>query len=129
MAFTNFSTNDEAPLSKTFNDNLNTNFQNPVTDSTNVEVGTSIVVPIDKAIVEVTTGGAATGTLANGVEGQHLWIVLVADGGNLVLTPANGGGYTTITFSDAGDSVHLLYTNSNWYIVGQGGLGTGPLSA
>jgi hypothetical protein len=68
-------------------------------------------------------------TLADGTEGQHLFVILVTDGGNATLTPSNAGGWTTITFADAGDSAHLLFTNGNWYLVGQGGLTTGPLTA
>ena len=86
-------------------------------------------IPITGSIAEWTTTGAQAGTLADGAEGQHIFIILVSDGGVGTLTPSNAGGYTTIAFSDAGDSVHLLFTNGNWYIVGQGGLTTGPLSA
>ena len=86
-------------------------------------------IPITGSIAEWTTTGTNAGTLADGVEGQHIFIILVTDGGVGTLTPSNAGGYTTIAFSDAGDSVHLLFTNGNWYIVGQGGLTTGPLSA
>ena len=86
-------------------------------------------IPITGSIAEWTTTSTDAGTLADGVEGQHIFIILVADGGVGTLTPSNAGGYTTIAFSDPGDSVHLLFTNGNWYIVGQGGLTTGPLSA
>ena len=86
-------------------------------------------IPITGSIAEWTTTSTDAGTLADGVEGQHIFIILVTDGGVGTLTPSNAGGYTTIAFSDAGDSVHLLFTNGNWYIVGQGGLTTGPLSA
>jgi len=86
--------------------------------------------PITGAIAELTSTSTDAWTLAAGAEGQHLYVVMVVDGGTAVLTPAGGGGgYTTITFADVGDSVHLMYTNSKWYIVGQGGLTTGPLSA
>ena len=87
------------------------------------------VIPITGSIIEWTTTGTNAGSLADGVEGQHLFVVMVADGGVGTLTPSNAGGYTNIAFSDPGDSVHLLFTNGNWYIVGQGGLTTGPLSA
>lgn len=86
-------------------------------------------IPITGSIAEWTTTSTDAGTLADGVEGQHLFVILKVDGGTGTLTPTNGGGYTNIAFADAGDSVHLLFTNGNWYIVGQGGLTTGPLSA
>ena len=86
-------------------------------------------IPITGSIAEWTTTSADAGTLADGVEGQHLFVVMITDGGDGTLTPTNRGGYSNITFADAGDSVHLLFTNGKWYIVGQGGLGTVPLSA
>jgi len=86
-------------------------------------------IPITGSIAEWTTTSTDAGTLVDGVEGQHLFVILVSDGGTGTLTPSNAGGYTTIAFSDVGDSVHLLFTNGKWYIVGQGGLTTGPLSA
>ena len=86
-------------------------------------------IPITGSIAECTTTSTDAGTLSDGVEWQHIFIILVADGGVGTLTPSNAGGYTTIAFSDPGDSVHLLFTNGKWYIVGQGGLTTGPLSA
>lgn len=85
--------------------------------------------PVTDSIVEWTTTGANAGTLADGVEGQHLFVILIVDGGNGTLTPTTRGGYSNITFADAGDSVHLLFTNSRWYVVGQGGLSTGPVVA
>ena len=86
-------------------------------------------IPITGSIAEWTTTSTDAGSLADGVEGQHLFVIMVADGGVGTLTPTNAGGYTNIAFSDPGDSVHLLFTNGKWYIVGQGGLTTGPLSA
>lgn len=83
-------------------------------------------VAVTGGIHEITTTGADAITLADGTEGQVLFVVFVTDGGNATLTPSNPGGYSTITFSDAGDSVTLLFTNGKWYVVGQGGLTTGP---
>lgn len=86
-------------------------------------------VAITGAIHEITTTGTDALTLADGVEGQRLCIVMVTDGGDGTLTPTSGGGYTTITFADAGDSCELLFTNSNWYVLGSGGLAGGPVVA
>ena len=79
-------------------------------------------VAITGAIHEITTTGADALTLADCTEGQVLRIVMVADGGNGTLTPSNLAGGTTITFNDVGDAVTLLFTNSNWFIVGQNGV-------
>jgi len=86
-------------------------------------------VDIVTPVTEITTTGADAFTLADGAIGQKKTVVLIVDGGNAVLTPANALGYTTITFADAGDSVSLEFRTGGWAIVGQGGLTTGPLSA
>lgn len=80
-------------------------------------------------ITEYTTTGAATTALIDGAVGQLKTCILVVDAGNQVLTPVTGHGYTTITFADAGDTVQLQFGSLGWRIIGQGGLGTGPLSA
>ena len=78
----------------------------------------------------VTTTGADAVTLANATAlGQVKVICLIVDGGTMILTPATGLGYTTITFADAGDSVTLMWLTGGWAIIGQGGLATGPVSA
>lgn len=87
-------------------------------------------VAVTGAIHEITTTAADALTLADGTEGQILKVVMVADNGDGTLTPTNlAGTATTITFADVGDSVTLLFTNAEWYVVGQGGLGTGPVVA
>ena len=86
-------------------------------------------VDVVSEVTEITTTGADAFTLADGAIGQKKTIVLIVDGGNAVLTPANALGYTTITFADAGDSVQLEFRTGGWALIGQGGLGTGPLSA
>lgn len=91
--------------------------------------GNAAAIPITARSVDVTTGGAEAMTLADGAVGQLLNITLVVDGGTMTLTPANALGYSTIAFADAGDSVQLEFKSGGWALVGQGGLGTGPLSA
>jgi hypothetical protein len=64
------------------------------------------------------TGDALT--LADGAAGQLKAIVYVAqiagaDTG--ILTPANLGSGTTITFNDVGDSVQLQYIGTNWWVI------------
>ena len=75
-------------------------------------------VDVTNPITEVTTTGADALTLADGEEGQHKYIVMAGTGGDGTLTPANLAGGTTITFNAAGDSVHLVFTNGSWYILG-----------
>jgi len=68
-------------------------------------------------------------TLADGDVGQLLNITLIVDGGTMTLTPANGLGYSTIAFADAGDSVQLEFKSGGWAVIGQGGISTGPVVA
>jgi hypothetical protein len=76
--------------------------------------------PLDtkSAVTTITTTGAATGTLANGVSGQIKHIVMVVDGGDYVLTPANYANGTTITFDTVADSITLVFVAGEWYNVG-----------
>jgi hypothetical protein len=72
-----------------------------------------------------TSGGAATATLAAGATGQIKTIMMLADGGDMVLTVSNAGwktsGTGTITFNDIGDAVTLQYINSKWFCIGNNG--------
>jgi hypothetical protein len=64
------------------------------------------------------TGNALT--LANGVEGQMKVIVYVAEaaGGDTgILTPANLGAGTTITFNNVGDACILQFLGTDWWAV------------
>lgn len=65
-----------------------------------------------------TVGGAATGTLADGTEGQKKIIIMAVDGGDYVLTPANYGNGSTLTFSAVGNSAVLIFSTGNWWLVG-----------
>jgi len=80
-------------------------------------------ISVNTAITHVVTNGAGTVlTLAAGKEGQEKYIVLktLTSGGQTdVVTPDGGvAGFTTITMSAVGHSVHLLYTNGKWTVVG-----------
>jgi hypothetical protein len=71
------------------------------------------------AFTSTATGNALT--LADGAQGQLKTIIYVAEaaGGNTgVLTPANLGSATTITFNAVGDSVTLQFAGTDWWVVG-----------
>jgi hypothetical protein len=74
----------------------------------------------------VTAGGAHAGALADGTNGQIKIITMIADGGDSVVTPTNMAGGTSITFDDVGDSATLLFTNSNWVVIGSNGITINP---
>lgn len=71
------------------------------------------------------TTGAATATLAAGVNGQIKTIMMLVNGGNMVLTVSNAGwktsGTGSITFSTIGNAVTLQYINSKWFCIGNNG--------
>ena len=68
-----------------------------------------------------TTGATQALTLANGTLGQIKIISHVVDGGSAVLTPTTKIGFTTITFTNIGDSTMLIYTAAGWDIVALNG--------
>ena len=73
-----------------------------------------------------TTTGASTATLAAGTAGLIKTFMMVADGGDMVITVSNAGwkasGTGTITFNDIGDGCTLQYINSKWFCIGQNGV-------
>lgn len=92
------------------------------TGSTTTSSGAGAVA-ITGMIHEVTTTGTGDAlTLADGAEGQHLYVVYVAEGAGgdtAVLTPTNlAGANTTVTFTDLGDAAHLIFTAGAWYFAG-----------
>jgi hypothetical protein len=79
-------------------------------------------VDITSQITHFTDTGANALTLADGVQGQTKFICQIATaGGAGTLTPTNLAGGTTITFNAVGENVHLLFTNSSWYVIGISG--------
>ena len=73
-----------------------------------------------------TTIAAETGTLAAGTNGQIKTFMMVADGGDMVITVTNAGwktsGTGTMTFGDIGDGCTLQYVNNKWYCIGNNGV-------
>ena len=73
-----------------------------------------------------TTSTASTATLAAGTAGLIKTFMMVADGGDMVITVSNAGwktsGTGTITFGDIGDGCTLQYINSKWFCIGQNGV-------
>jgi len=79
-------------------------------------------VDITNAFTALTTTGSAQAlTLANGTANQMKIITHVVDGGSAVLTPTTKVGFSTITFTNAGESATLVYTAAGWAIVSLNG--------
>lgn len=78
-------------------------------------------------VTTLTTALTSTGvgdalTLANGTAGQIKTIVHDVDGGSAVLTPTTKTGFTTVTFTNAGDTVTLQYfTTRGWMVIASHG--------
>jgi len=71
------------------------------------------------AFTSTATGNALT--LANGTVGQLKTVAYVAEAAGAdtgVLTPTTRVGYSTITFTNVGDSVALQYFTQGWAVVG-----------
>lgn len=64
------------------------------------------------------TGGSQAITLADGTDGQIKTVIHDVDGGSSILTPATKTGYTTITFTNVGETAMLQFvTTRGWMIL------------
>ena len=84
-------------------------------------------VDVTSAVTLLTsTGSAQAITLADGtVVGQTKTIIHDVDGGVGTITPTSTVGYTTITLTDVGDAVQLMWSSTaggsnGWVIIGGG---------
>lgn len=81
--------------------------------------GAALAIPITHRSVNKTTGGVEALTLADGAFlGQRLNINMVGDGGDGTLTPTTASAFSTIVFSEKGQSVELEWTTAGWRIIG-----------
>lgn len=74
-------------------------------------------VPITHEYVECSTGGAEAWTLADGVDGQEIYLFYHTHVGNGTLTPANLSNATTITFTAAFQTAHLYFDGTDWNVL------------
>ena len=85
---------------------------------------TTLVANVTSAITEIVgTAGTATITLADGSDGQIKTFINVSTSGAFAqtITPSNLRGYTSVILNAPGETVTLLFKNSNWNIIaGQG---------
>lgn len=95
----------------------------------NTVAGATLAIPVTKRVVVKTTGGAEALTLADGLPGQALTIILGTDGGDGTLTPTTKTGFATIVFADAGDHAELEFVNATvgWVIRGLSGVAAPPV--
>jgi hypothetical protein len=95
-----------------------------LSSSENLTTGSSVNLAVTASYFS--TSGASTATLGAGTTGQIKTFMMVADGGNMVITVTNAGwqssGTGTITFDNIGDGCTLQYITSKWFCVGNNGV-------
>ena len=94
---------------------------NSTSQSITGDGSSTTAIEITNPVTEVdATSATASCTLADGANGQIKTIINVSTGGsnNIVITPSNLRGHTTITLNAPGETVTLIFKNSNWNIMG-----------
>ena len=85
---------------------------------------TTTAVNVTTAITEINATSATHAcAMADGADGQIKTIINVSTSGtnNIVITPANLRGYSTITLNAPGETVTCLFKNSNWNVIAGNG--------
>ena len=92
-------------------------FANSVTAQT---VSSTAAVSVTTALTLLTTTDTTASTLADGTSvGQIKIIIHDVDGGSTVCTPVTTSGFSTITFTDVGDAIVLIWTATRgWVAIG-----------
>ena len=81
-------------------------------------------VDVTSAITEINATSATHACgMADGADGQVKTIINVSTSGtnNIVITPSNLRGYSTITLNAPGETVTCLFKNSNWNVIAGNG--------
>ena len=81
---------------------------------------TSTAIDVTTPVTEIdATSAAAPCTLADGNNGQIKTILNVSTSGTEVvtITPTNLRGFTSVTLNAPGETVTLMFKNSNWNII------------
>jgi hypothetical protein len=82
---------------------------------------TATAVNVTTAVTEINaTSATHSCALADGSDGQVKTIIDTSTSGTnaITITPTNLRGYSTITLNAPGETVTLLFKNSNWNIIG-----------
>ena len=93
---------------------------NSTSQSITGDGSTSSVIDIITPVTEVNaTSAAAPCTLADGNNGQIKTIINVSTSGteNVTITPSNFRGHTSVILNAPGESVTLIFKNSNWNVL------------
>ena len=88
-------------------------------------VSSDATVSVTTALTLLTTTNSTASTLADGtVVGQIKIIIHDVDGGSTVCTPTTKSGFSTITFTDVGDAIVLMWTTGRGWVAIGGGSGS-----
>ncbi len=82
---------------------------------------TSTAIEVTNPVTEVDASSAAAPvTLADGANGQIKTIINVSTSGTnaITITPANLRGGSAVTLNAVGETVTLIFKNSNWNVMG-----------
>ena len=85
---------------------------------------TNTAIDVTSAITEINaTSATHAAGFADGSDGQLKTIINVSTSGtnNVVITPTNLRGYSNITLNAPGETVTLLFKNSNWNVIAGNG--------
>ena len=100
---------------------------NSTSQSITTDGSTSLAINITTPVTEVdATSAAGALTLADGANGQIKTIINVATSGTSIvtITPSNLRGYTNVLLNAPGETVTLMFKNSNWNIIAGNGYTT-----
>ena len=89
--------------------------------------GGTLAADVTSAITEINgTSNTSTITLADGADGQVKTIINTATSGTSAqtITPTNLRGHTSVILNAPGETVTLLFKNSNWNIIAGHGFAT-----
>ena len=93
---------------------------NSTSQSITGDGSTSSAIDITSAVTEVNaTAGAAPCTLADGANGQIKTIINISTSGTnaVTITPSNLRGHSAVILNAPGESVSLIFKNSNWNVL------------
>ena len=89
--------------------------------------GSSTAVTLTESVTELSANSSTeTLTVADGSDGQIKIILNTSTSGTnaVTITPSNLRGYTSAVLNAPGESVILMFKNSNWNIIGGNGYAT-----
>ena len=88
------------------------------TNAISISSSTTTDFSSNNSVIEIDTTTSASQTLADGENGDVKVVVATqTPTATVVVTPTNANGFSTISFTNAGDTVTMLFVNGAWNIV------------